>query len=103
MEVDYPEKIGKLFVDSEKIAWVLTNLLSNAVRYSSEAGRVVIGARQQDDNHIAMFVQDFGKGIDRVTTKVFSSIISVCRVRKCREPDWVCPFPGTLWKLTEEH
>ena len=64
VEVDYPEKIGKLFVDSEKIAWVLTNLLSNAVRYSSEAGRVVIGARQQDDNHIAMFVQDFGKGID---------------------------------------
>ena len=59
VEVDYPEKIGKLFVDSEKIAWVLTNLLSNAVRYSSEAGRVVIGARQQDDNHIAMFVQDF--------------------------------------------
>ena len=57
-------KSGKLFVDSEKIAWVLTNLLSNAVRYSSEAGRVVIGARQQDDNHIAMFVQDFGKGID---------------------------------------
>ena len=43
---------------------MLTNLLSNAVRYSSEAGRVVIGARQQDDNHIAMFVQDFGKGID---------------------------------------
>lgn len=31
IEVDYPqEKIPKLFVDSEKIAWVLTNLLSNA-------------------------------------------------------------------------
>lgn len=62
VEVDYPEKIGKLFVDSEKIAWVLTNLLSNAVRYSSEAGRVVIGARQQDDNHIAMVRTRFRKG-----------------------------------------
>ena len=50
IEVDYPEdKIGKLFVDSEKIAWVLTNLLSNAIRYSSENGRVVIGASQHDD------------------------------------------------------
>ena len=37
IEVQYPEnKIGKLFVDSEKIAWVLTNLLSNAIRYSPE-------------------------------------------------------------------
>ena len=65
IEVEYPEdKIGKLFVDSEKIAWVLTNLLSNAIRYSPENGRVVIGARQTDDGFIEMFVRDFGKGID---------------------------------------
>lgn len=66
VEVAYPEegKIGKLFVDSEKIAWVLTNLLSNAIRYSSENGRVIIGARQVDEKHIEMYVQDFGKGID---------------------------------------
>lgn len=64
IEVEYPEeKIGKLFVDSEKIAWVLTNLLSNAIRYSKENGRVVIGARQ-DENWIELYVQDFGKGID---------------------------------------
>jgi signal transduction histidine kinase len=65
IEIDYPaHKIGKLYVDSEKIAWVLTNLLSNAIRYSPEGGRVVIGAKQSDDRHIAIFVQDFGKGID---------------------------------------
>ena len=64
IEVEYPEeKVPKLFVDSEKIAWVLTNLLSNAIRYSKENGRVVIGARQED-NMIELFVQDFGKGID---------------------------------------
>ena len=65
IEVDYPkEKIRKLYVDSEKIAWVLTNLLSNAIRYSPENGRVIIGARQQDEHHIELFVQDFGRGID---------------------------------------
>ena len=65
IEVQYPEnKIGKLFVDSEKIAWVLTNLLSNAIRYSPENGRIIIGVRQTEDNHIEMYVRDFGKGID---------------------------------------
>ena len=64
IEVDYPkEKISKLYVDSEKIAWVLTNLLSNAIRYSSENGRVIIGALQQDEHHVMLYVQDFGRGI----------------------------------------
>lgn len=65
IEVEYPEdKIGKLFVDSEKIAWVVTNLLSNAIRYSPENGHVIIGARQDSDGYIDLYVQDFGKGID---------------------------------------
>lgn len=64
IEVEYPEKIKKLFVDSEKIAWVLTNLLNNAVRYSAENGRVIIGAAEKEEGYIEIYVQDFGKGID---------------------------------------
>ena len=65
VEVEYPEvKISRLYVDSEKIAWVLTNLLSNAIRYSPENGRVIIGAQQTDEHHVTLFVQDFGRGID---------------------------------------
>lgn len=63
IEVEYPEKIAKLFVDSEKIAWVLTNLLSNAIHYSKENARIIVGARQVA-NVVELFVQDFGKGID---------------------------------------
>lgn len=63
IEVTYPEKIAKLFVDSEKIAWVLTNLLSNAIHYTKDNGRIIIGARQIE-NIVELFVQDFGKGID---------------------------------------
>lgn len=63
IEVEYPEKIAKLFVDSEKVAWVLTNLLSNAIHYTPENGRIIIGARQED-KAVEIFVQDFGKGID---------------------------------------
>lgn len=65
IEVQYPEnKIGKLFVDSEKIAWVLNNLLSNAIRYSPENSRIIIGARETENKYIEMYVKDFGKGID---------------------------------------
>lgn len=63
IEVEYPENIHKLFVDSEKIAWVVTNLLSNAIHYSQENSRVIIGAREIDDK-IEIYVRDFGKGID---------------------------------------
>ena len=64
IEVEYPEeKVPKLFVDSEKIAWVVTNLLSNAIHYSPENSRVIIGVVRQA-HQLEIYVQDFGKGID---------------------------------------
>ena len=63
VEIDYPEKISKLFVDNEKIAWVITNLLSNAIHHSPEKSRIVIGAVQHD-KAVEIYVQDFGRGID---------------------------------------
>ncbi|MCI7139733.1 ATP-binding protein [Alistipes sp.] len=63
VEVEYPEKISKLFVDNEKIAWVITNLLSNAIHHSPENSRIIIGASQHD-RHVDIYVQDFGHGID---------------------------------------
>ena len=63
VEVEYPEKISKLFVDNEKIAWVVTNLLSNAIHHSPENSRIIVGACQQD-KVVNIYVQDFGRGID---------------------------------------
>lgn len=63
VEVDYPEKISKLFVDNEKIAWVITNLLSNAIHHSPERSRIIIGA-VQCGKAVEIYVQDFGRGID---------------------------------------
>ena len=63
VEVDYPEKISKLFVDNEKIAWVITNLLSNAIHHSPERSRIIIGAVQHEKS-VEIYVQDFGRGID---------------------------------------
>lgn len=63
VEVDYPEKISKLFVDSEKIAWVITNLLSNAIHHSPEKSRIIVGAVQHE-KAVEIYVRDFGRGID---------------------------------------
>ena len=52
-------KISKLYVDSEKIACVLTNLLSNSIRYSSENERVIIGSLQQDEHHVTLYVREY--------------------------------------------
>lgn len=78
IEVEYPkEKIAKLFVDSEKIAWVVTNLLSNAIHYSPENSRIIIGARQIN-KIVEIFVRDFGKGIDpRYHTTIFERYFRV--------------------------
>ena len=63
VEVDYPEKISKLFVDNEKIAWVITNLLSNAIHHSPEKSRIIVGAVQHE-KAVEIYVRDFGRGID---------------------------------------
>ena len=102
IEVEYPEeKMPKLFVDSEKIAWVLTNLLSNAIRYSKENGRVGIGAKH-DEDFVEMYVQDFGKGIDpRYHQSIFDRYFRVpgTKVQMCIRDSLYCGclviLPGT--------
>lgn len=77
IEIEYPDKISKLFIDSEKIAWVITNLLSNAIHYSHENSRVIVGARQME-KQIEIYVTDFGKGIDpRYHTAIFDRYFRV--------------------------
>ncbi len=55
--------LPKVYVDIEKTAWVLVNLLSNALRYSPNKAKVIIQIIASEKN-IEFSVQDFGKGID---------------------------------------
>ena len=62
--------------DIEKTTWVLTNLISNAVRYSYEYAKVLITCKsihsETGKTSIYFSVQDFGKGIDaKYTHKIF--------------------------------
>lgn len=63
IEIEYSKELPKLFVDSEKIAWVITNLVINALNHSSVGSYIIIGA-QEVDCGVEIYVQDFGVGID---------------------------------------
>lgn len=52
-----------VFVDSEKTAWVLINLINNAIQYSKKGDRIIVSATKANEN-IIYKVQDFGKGIE---------------------------------------
>jgi len=71
IEVNYSEIISTVNADTEKTAWVLTNFISNAIRYSNENSKIIITVKQTG-NEITFSVQDFGKGIDdKYKEKVF--------------------------------
>jgi signal transduction histidine kinase len=52
-----------LYADPDRILQVLSNLLSNALRYTPEQGRITLASRA-DDTQIVLSVQDTGPGID---------------------------------------
>lgn len=53
---------GMIVGDIERISQVITNLLTNAIKYSPDANEIIIYT-QQTDGHIQLCVQDFGIGI----------------------------------------
>ena len=57
--------------DADRLKQVLRHLLSNAVGFSSEGGRITIGARS-GKTEVALYVIDEGRGIDpKVLTRIF--------------------------------
>lgn len=54
----------EIFADRNKIGQVLTNLLGNAIKYSSSGGTVTIGCKKVG-NRVRIYVRDEGIGIDK--------------------------------------
>lgn len=70
LAVDIDDSISKLRFDKDKIVQVLTNLVSNAIKYT-ERGNVTISTKQED-NAVRVTVQDTGIGIkDQDINKLF--------------------------------
>ena len=73
---DFPS-IPKVKVDANKILWVLTNLIANAIRYTDNGGEIKLIARHQND-WVYISVQDNGAGIPReFVTKIFDKFVQI--------------------------
>ncbi len=77
IENSIPENLPMIKSDSEKTVWVMTNLLNNAVRFSTEGGTIYISADQKADM-VQFKVRDEGPGIDpRNHEKIFERFVQV--------------------------
>lgn len=57
------EDLPEVYIDEEKTAWVLTNFITNAIRYSAEHSQIIVSLTKKDAKLI-FSVKDHGKGID---------------------------------------
>lgn len=77
LELNYDETPPVIDADVEKTAWVLVNLLSNAIRYSPENSKISIEIKT-NPRTVLFSVQDFGKGIDKkYQDKIFDRYFQV--------------------------
>jgi len=54
----------KVYADKARIHQVLVNLISNAIKYSPNADKVIV-SQKPDDGKVTVSVQDFGMGIPK--------------------------------------
>jgi len=70
-------KIKGIWADSDKIHQVLNNLITNAIKYTPDGGRIDIVLRKKD-RHIEIIVKDSGVGIKKEDiSKVFDKYSQV--------------------------
>ncbi|MGL4650129.1 MAG: ATP-binding protein [Caldilineaceae bacterium] len=76
VEVDIPEPLPTIWADEERLRQVLTNLLTNAIKYSPEGGTIRIGGwldASEQRPRVVLYVADQGIGIPQAeATRIFS-------------------------------
>jgi len=81
-QVNVPDNLPKVSADKEKTAWVLTNLISNAIRYSYDNSTIYLGI-DEENKHIRFSVKDTGQGIaPQYKEKIFNRYFRVPGTRK---------------------
>lgn len=80
--VNCPDCISKVQADNEKTAWVLTNLISNAIRYSYDNATIYLTIRETS-NQVQVSVRDTGQGIaPQYKDKIFDRYFRVPGTKK---------------------
>lgn len=82
LEITAPENWPRVLADTEKTAWVLTNLISNAIRYSYENSTVYLNIGEENGK-VKFGVKDTGQGIaPQYLSKIFDRYFRVPGTKK---------------------
>lgn len=82
LKVSTENSNAAVLADSEKTAWVLTNILSNAIRYSYENSTIFLALKEGDDQ-IIFSITDTGQGIQsQYLSKVFERYFRIPGTKK---------------------
>jgi two-component system, NtrC family, sensor histidine kinase KinB len=108
LTIDDTEYMPFVRADTNKIVWVLSNLISNALRYVEEGGHIRVSAeRTGGDIHIS--VQDDGSGIPpEYQKRIFQKFVRVHKQESGRTglglaicKEIVRAHGGTIWLKSE--
>ena len=81
-EIDCSDGIPKVLADNEKTAWVLTNLISNAIRYSYDDSTIILTVKEIG-NQVQFSVRDTGQGIaPQYKEKIFDRYFRIPGTKK---------------------
>lgn len=76
------ENLPRVLADNEKTAWVLTNLISNAIRYSHDDSVVELSIKEER-SQVIFTVRDAGQGIDpQYMDKIFDRYFRIPGTKK---------------------
>jgi NtrC-family two-component system sensor histidine kinase KinB len=77
MGTELPGDLPEVRADAERIEHVFSNLLTNALRYTSPGGRITVSAAAED-RHVRFYVTDTGVGIPpKYLTQIFDRFFRV--------------------------
>jgi PAS domain S-box-containing protein len=82
VEINIPDSLPKVLADNEKTSWVLTNLLSNAIRYSYDDSVIHLTVKMENEK-IKFTVTDTGQGIaPQYLDKIFDRYFRIPGTKK---------------------
>jgi NtrC-family two-component system sensor histidine kinase KinB len=104
LTIDDTEFMPLVRADTNKIVWVLSNLISNALRYVEDGGHIRLSAAKEGDD-INIAVQDDGAGIPQEwQTKIFQKFVRVNKQESGRTglglaicKEIIRAHGGTIW------
>ena len=81
IDLDVPDRVSPVRGDEDRLGQVLVNLLHNAVKFSPDGGRIVVGVRE-DQGEVRVWVRDPGIGVPYADlARIFERFYKVDRAR----------------------